>query len=254
MGLLGKFFGGKKDEELSPFDLSVFQVDMHSHLIPGIDDGAQSMDESIAMLAKFESLGFKKVVTTPHIMSDYFKNTPKIILSGLEKLKKTASDLNLSIEIDAAAEYYFDETLLDRLKRKEKLLTFGDNYVLFEFSFHSEPSHVDELFFEFLTQGYKPVLAHFERYAYLQGRLDKAAEWREKGINIQMNLNSLGGHYGPAIKKQAEALVDQQLIDFVGTDCHRMDHLMILEKNLILPYIHKLNELPLKNKDLAGIS
>jgi tyrosine-protein phosphatase YwqE len=249
MGLFGKLFGGK-EEALAPFDLSVFKADMHSHLIPGIDDGSKSMDESIAMLAKFESLGYKKVITTPHIMSDYFKNTPEIILAGLENVQKTAAELNLSIEVEAAAEYYFDETLLDRLAKKEKLLTFGDNYVLFEFSFHSEPNHIEKLFFEFLTQGYKPVLAHFERYAFLFGALDKAAEWREKGINIQMNFNSLGGHYGPEVKKQAQALVDNKLIDFVATDCHRMDHLMILEESLTKPYFHKLGELELKNSEL----
>ena len=251
MGIFGSLFG-KREVELTPFDLSVFKADMHSHLIPGIDDGSKSMDESIAMLAKFESLGYEKVITTPHIMSDYFRNTPEIIISGLEDLRKTASELNLSIQVEAAAEYYFDETLLERLANKEKLLTFGDNYVLFEFSFHSEPSRIEKLFFELLTQGYKPVLAHFERYAFLFGALEKAAEWREKGINIQLNFNSLGGHYGPEVRKQAEALVDNKLVDFVATDCHRMDHLMILEENLTKPYFHKLGELELKNAELAG--
>ena len=106
------------------------------------------------------------------------------------------------------------------------------------------------LFFEFLSQGYKPVLAHFERYAFLFGSIDKAAEWREKGINIQLNFNSLSGHYGPEVKAQAELLIDEKLVDFVATDCHRMDHLMILEANLKRPYIHKLAELNLKNRDL----
>ena len=128
---------------------------MHSHLIPGIDDGSKSIDESIAMLAKFESLGYKKVITTPHIMSDYFRNTPEIIMSGLDDVRNEVSKLNLNIEIDAAAEYYFDESLMERLNKKEKLLTFGDNYILFEFSFHSEPNQIDKLIFELLTQGYR---------------------------------------------------------------------------------------------------
>jgi len=247
--MFGRFFN-KKREVLPPLDLSIFGADMHSHLIPGIDDGSQSMDETIAMLAKFESLGYKKVITTPHIMSDYYKNTPEIILGGLEKVKETTAQLNLKIEVEAAAEYYFDESLMARLAKKEKLLTFGDNYLLFEFSFHSVPDQVDHLFFELLTQGYKPVLAHFERYPYLFNSLDKVAEWREKGINIQMNFNSLSGHYGPGVKKQAERLVDQKLIDFVATDCHRMDHLMILEENLVLPYFHKLGGLDLKNSEV----
>jgi tyrosine-protein phosphatase YwqE len=240
----------KKQPNLPPFDLSVFEVDMHSHLIPGIDDGSKNMDETIALLAKFESFGYKKVITTPHIMSDYFQNTPEIILKGLDEVRKTAAKLNLNIEIEAAAEYYFDESLMQKLQNKEQLLTFGDNHVLFEFSFHTKPGQIDHLFFEFLTQGYKPVLAHFERYGFMFGSIDQAKEWREKGIRIQMNLNSLTGHYGPEVRRQAELLVDAGCIDFVGTDCHRMDHLMLLESNLSQPYLHKLGDLDLENSSL----
>lgn len=247
MGFFGNLFGKKEGQVLEPIDLSFIEVDMHSHLIPGIDDGAQTMDDSIVMLAKFESLGFKKVITTPHIMSDYYRNTPEIILPKLDELRETAQKLNLSIEIEAAAEYYFDETLLTKLKSKEKLLTFGDNYVLFEFSFHTEPARVDELIFEFLTNGYKPVLAHYERYAFLQGSIENAIKWREQGVNIQMNLNSLGGHYGPEIQRLSSTMVKNNVIDFLGTDCHRIEHLMILENNLVLPDFHLLKTLDLKN-------
>lgn len=249
MSLFSKIFN-KEKPVLEKIDLSSFKVDVHSHLIPGIDDGAQTMDEAIAMLAKFESLGYEKVITTPHIMSDYFKNSPDTILPGLDKLRETKEKLNLKIEVEAAAEYYYDETLLDKLQRKEKLLTFGDNYVLFEFSFHSEPPEPEKLFFELLTQGYKPVVAHFERYLFLNNNIDRVYKWREEGVNIQLNLNSLSGHYGPQIKKQGEMLIDAKQVDFVGTDCHRIDHLMLLEENLRKPYMHKLLELPLKNQEL----
>lgn len=252
MGLISSIFFNKKEQEqvLLPFDFSVFEVDMHSHLIPGIDDGSATMDETIALLAKFQQLGYKKVITTPHIMSDYYKNTPEVILSGLNEVKNAISDLNLNIEIEAAAEYYFDEELLLRLENNEKLLTFGDNYVLFEFSFHAEPSHSDKLIFELLSQGYKPVLAHFERYSFLFNNIDKAAEWRKMGVNIQLNFNSLLGHYGPEVLFQAQALVDSKELDFVATDCHRIDHLTLIEKNLTDPYFHKLGELELKNSEL----
>jgi tyrosine-protein phosphatase YwqE len=249
MGVFGKIFG-RKEEVLPPLDLSFLKTDMHSHLIPGIDDGSASMDDTIVMLAKFESLGYKKVVTTPHIMSDYFRNSPETILPALDEVRNVASKMNLNIEIEAAAEYYFDETLLNKLKNKEELLSFGDKHVLFEFSFHSKPSHTEELIFEFLTQGYQPVLAHFERYAWLEGSIDLAYQLRDKGVNIQMNFGSLGGHYGPMVQKQAEALVDNNLVDFAATDCHRIDHLMILEENLTRPYFHKLKELDLKNSTI----
>ena len=251
MGIFDRFFGRNREVVLSPVDLSVLRVDMHSHLIPGIDDGSSSMDESIAMLAKFESMGYQKVITTPHIMGDFFKNTPEIILGGLENVRSTAKQLGLKIEIEAAAEYYFDESLMDRLKRKERLLTFGDNYVLFEFSMMTRPDQIDELLFELLTQNYKPILAHFERYTFFFGSVEKAIEWRKMGIEIQLNLNSLAGHYGPMVKEQAERLVDSGAVDFVASDCHRMDHLMIMERNLYLPYFHKVMALDLKNSSLS---
>lgn len=250
MGFLGKIFGGKKEEQLPPMDLSTFRVDMHSHLIPGIDDGSKSMDETIAMLAKFESLGYKKVITTPHIMSDFYKNTPEIILSGLEEVRATAKQLNLNLEIEAAAEYYFDDSLMNRLREKEQLLTFGDNYVLFEFSMHQKPDQIEELFFQFLTQGYKPILAHFERYPYYHGSTKELIDWRAKGINIQLNLNSLTGHYGPAIQKQALLMVEEGLVDFVGSDCHRIDHLMLMERSRTLKAFHDLGQMKLKNQSL----
>jgi len=245
MGLFGKLFS--KSQAAEPFDLRVIGVDMHSHLIPGIDDGSKSMDETIAMLAKFESLGYRKVITTPHIMNEVYPNTPEIILAGLENVRSTAKQLKLNIEIEAAAEYYFDESLVEKTKNKS-LLSFGDNYVLVEFAFQSEPQFEDQLFFEMQMAKYKPVLAHFERYLYFLGSVDKAREYREKGVNIQMNLNSLSGNYGPDIKKQAERLIDEGLVDFVGTDCHRIQHLLLLEENLRNPYLHKLASLPLKNK------
>ena len=244
MGIFSNLF--KKKEVLPPFDLGRFKSDMHSHLIPGIDDGAQDMDQTIAMLAKFESLGYKKVVTTPHIMTDSFPNNPEIILSGLEKVKNEIKKVGIEIEIEAAAEYYFDETLMPKIKNKE-LLTFGDNYVLVEFAFHSPPQFLDQLFFELKTHGYRPVIAHFERYLYYLGKIDKAEKWRSEGINIQINLNSLFGQYGPEVRKQAEKLIDEGQFDFVGTDCHRIEHLMILEKNLSSPYLHKIGKYLVKN-------
>jgi protein-tyrosine phosphatase len=244
MGLFDLF--KKKKEVLEPFDLSRFKVDIHSHLIPGIDDGSQTMDQTIAMLAKFQSLGYKKVITTPHVMSDSFPNTSENILAGLEDVRAEIKKVGLTIEIEAAAEYYFDETFVAKIKAKD-LLTFGDNYVLLEFAFHSPPQYIDQMFFELQSRGYRPVVAHFERYMYYLGKIDRAIEWRQKGINIQININSLSGHYGPDIKKQAERLIDAGEFDFIGTDCHRIEHLILLENSLTSPYIHKIGNYLLKN-------
>jgi tyrosine-protein phosphatase YwqE len=179
-------------------------------------------------------------------MSDSFPNTSENILSGLADVRAEIKKVGLTIEIEAAAEYYFDETFVAKIKAKD-LLTFGDNYVLLEFAFHSPPQYIDQMFFELQSRGYRPVVAHFERYMYYLGKIDRAVEWRQKGINIQININSLSGHYGPDIKKQAERLIDAGEFDFIGTDCHRIEHLMLLENSLTSPYIHKIGNYLLKN-------
>ena len=220
-----------KKQELNPIDLSVLKTDMHSHLIPGIDDGSKTMEETIAMLIKFKELGYKKIITTPHIMSDFYKNSSENILKGLEDIRDEIKRINLDIEIEAAAEYYFDETLFHKLENNE-LMTFSENHVLIEFSFSIAPQEHERLFYDMRIKGYKP------------------REWREKGMLIQMNVNSLFGHYGPGVKKQAENLVDSGQIDLLATDCHRIDHLTILEQNLSSSYLRKVINLPLKNNVL----
>ena len=245
MGLFG-FFSAKPKNRLA-LDLSKIKVDMHSHLIPGIDDGSQNMEETIAMLAKFEALGFSKIITTPHIKHPSYPNSSAIILSGLNEVRNQMKELGISLTLEAAAEYFYDESFLEKVKSRD-LLTFGDNYVLFEFSFYHTPTFVDVLFDELIKAGYKPVIAHFERYLYFLGSIEKAVEWRKRGVNIQVNLLSLTGHYGMEIKKQAEMLLDACEFDFIGTDCHRIEHLTILEENLTLPYFEKLNNYMTKNR------
>ena len=247
MGWLNRLLGG--NENLIACDLSKIGVDMHSHLIPGIDDGARSMDESIAMVNKFHELGYRKIITTPHVMSEVYPNTNDIINRGLDNLRKELTACNIPIEVHAAAEYYFDDAFMMAVKNRE-LLTIGDNYVLVEFSFHSEPTSEDVLFFEMQMAGYKPILAHFERYPYYFNSSEKAESLREKGVSIQINLNSLSGHYGSFVQKQAEKLIDQNLVHFVATDCHRIQHLNLLESNLKSKYMSKINDLNLRNSFL----
>ena len=245
MGLFGLF--STKPKSRVALDLSKVKVDMHSHLIPGIDDGSQNMEETIAMLAKFEALGFSKIITTPHIKHPSYPNSSANILDGLKEVREQMKLAGINLELDAAAEYYFDETLIEKIKNRD-VLTFGGNYVLVEFSFNHPPSFEDLLFDELMRAGYKPIVAHFERYNYYLGTIRKAAEWRKRGVNIQVNLLSLTGHYGMEIKKQAEMLIDACEFDFIGTDCHRIEHLTILEENLTLPYFEKLNNYMTKNR------
>ncbi len=228
-----------KKPKLSPIDLSVLGTDVHSHLIPGIDDGSKNMDDTLNMLKGFVKLGYKKVITTPHIMSDFYKNTPEIILGGLKNVRKAIEEHNIPIQIEAAAEYYLDFHFEELIEAKN-LLTFGDNYVLFELSFMHEPKRIKEVIFSLQTHGYKPVLAHVERYPFYFDKWDTILDFKERGCLMQLNINSLSGAYGPQVKKAAEDIIDKDWIDLISSDCHHMGHIMSIRDLRTNPYLHKV--------------
>ena len=239
MGFFNRLFS-KNQELLDPVDLGILNSDVHSHLIPGIDDGSPSMEVTIELLKKFISLGYKKVITTPHVMSDYYLNTPEIINQGLENVRKSIEENQLEIKIEAAAEYNLEPSFEDLINDKN-ILTFGkDNFLLFELSFFSEPQNLNEVIWSMREAGYNPVLAHVERYAYWHNDYDKVEEMVNRGVKLQMNIGSLTGSYGPEIKLFAEKLVDDEVVEFVGSDCHHIQHLEMLDYAKKLPYFHKL--------------
>ena len=239
MGLFSRIFP-KKELTIEPIDLSFLRNDIHSHLIPGIDDGSPDMETTIMLLKKFIALGYKKVITTPHVMSDYYKNTPEIILSSLDKVKTEIKKNNLSIEIEAAAEYNLEPEFEDLLE-KNNLLTFGpDKYLLFELSFFDEPPRVNDIIWKMREKGVSPVLAHVERYAYWHKDYDKIEEMINRGVKLQLNIGSVTGAYGPEVKKVADRLIKDKVIDFVGSDCHHEQHLEMIKHASRLPIFHSL--------------
>lgn len=243
MGIFDAFKSRKKDAVNIG---GILKVDIHSHLLPGIDDGAPSMDHTIGMLRKFEELGYQKLILTPHVMSGVYDNTSEIILGKLQEVRKVSEELGLKLRLDASAEYYFDDTFFERIRTKD-LLPFHGNHILFEFSFRNQPSRVEEVVFELKSAGYQPILAHFERYLYYHPSIDVAKKLQERGCMIQVNLNSFTGHYGPEIKNQAIRLLKAGLIDILGSDCHRIQHLETLENSLKDPLFHRLLEEKVKN-------
>lgn len=247
MNFFKNIFG--KKEIYPPIHFSDFNTDMHSHLIPGIDDGSPDMETTILLIKEFQKMGYTKIITSPHVMVDYYKNTPEIILGGLEKVREELKKQEIEIEIDAVAEYNLDDGL-EKLIEEKKILTFGDHYVLFELPFMQEPVNFQEVVFKFQTNGYKPILAHPERYGFWQGSMEKYEEIKAKGVLLQLNLLSLTGHYSPEVKKIAERMVDAGLIDLVGTDCHRIEHLKILQDFADSKYFNLLVNQNLLNKKL----
>jgi protein-tyrosine phosphatase len=250
-----RLFGGATSAPVATATLAALAADMHSHLLPGLDDGAETVEHSLDLLRALRGLGFRKLVMTPHIMGDFYKNTPEGIRAALKLLREAAAAAGLQdVALECAAEYYLDEFLGRKLADGTEMLTFGGDkrYLLFETSYMNEPLNLFDIIFEMKAQGYQPVLAHPERYTYLYGRFAEIEKMRrDYGVLLQVNLNSLAGYYSPAAKKVAEQLIDGELVDFVGTDTHHLRHTDTLaQRTLTQPYMEKLLRLPLLNNTL----
>lgn len=235
--------------------LAGLRTDMHSHLLPGLDDGAETVEHSLDLLRELRTLGFSKLIMTPHVMGDFYKNTPEGIRAALAELRAAAQAAGLGdMELDCAAEYYLDEWLGRKLAAGTELLTFGgeQRYLLFETSFLNEPLNLHATIFDLQAAGYRPVLAHPERYVYYYGRFAELEKLRHQyGVLLQLNLNSLAGYYSPTARQVAEKLIDNGLVDFVGTDTHHLRHTEALaHKTVVASYFRKLLALPLLNPTL----
>jgi len=222
--MIFSLFGKKKEKERG----KTLKVDLHSHLIPGIDDGSASMEESLLLLKGIEALQYQKVITTPHIMLDAYKNTPQIINEGLDSLRKAAKAEGIEVEIEAAAEYYLDDGFYDLLEKGD-MLTINGEYLLFETSYVSKPLQLEEMIFEIGAAGYRPLMAHPERYRYIKDYKKEYGRFKELGVMFQVNLNSFGGHYGRDAKHKAEFLSQEGMIDFLGSDVHHKKQVVTLE-------------------------
>ena len=230
--------------------MTTLVVDMHSHILPAIDDGADSLVISLAMIATCQQLGYRKLIMTPHIMGDFYRNTPALIREKLTLVQAAVKEKEWEIELDCAAEYYLDEWFIDKLKGEEPLLSFGDKYVLVETSYINEALNFKEVIFALQAAGYNPVLAHPERYTYLYDRFDELVKIAELGVLFQININSLTGYYSDMARKVAEKLIDLKLVHMLGSDAHHNRHLQTLSKAAATPYFKKALALPLYNSQL----
>jgi len=237
--MFSRLFNRKKQEETDNKDLlvntdanfSFLGADMHSHFIPGIDDGAKTIDDSLNLIQSMVALGYKTIITTPHIMIDYYPNTSQIIHQGLEVVQEALREKKIDVTIKAAAEYYIDEHFI-RLLETEPLLTIYKNEVLVECSMLYEPPMLTEVLFNIISSGYRPILAHPERYLFFHNKTDKYQELKDRGCLLQLNMLSLTGYYGKNIKMIADDLLTKKMYDYVGTDTHHEKHVDAI-KNMI---------------------
>lgn len=204
-------------------------VDIHSHLLPEIDDGAKDLENSIALISKMHSFGIKNFITTPHVLGDVYPNSSETINAKLEEVRVELTNRGFNdIYLHAAAEYMMDEQFSARLEKND-ILTLKDNYILVEMSFFSAPMNLYDILFEVQLKGYKPILAHPERYLFYHSDFENYYKLKKAGCLFQLNLLSLTEQYGKEVKKTSEKLLKLGLYDFVGTDTHHFNHLKLLE-------------------------
>ncbi|RMG82748.1 MAG: histidinol phosphatase [Bacteroidetes bacterium] len=194
---------------------------MHAHFIPGIDDGAQTVEEGVEMVKGMHDLGYRVLWLTPHINKEYYPNTKHTIEPAFGALQTAVRQANIPVELHFAAEYFMDEHF-ETLLEQGDLLTLPGRHVLAEFSFFAPPVNFEEVFFQMNIKGYKPILAHPERYTYWRKELKRFERLRERGCKLQINLLSLAGEYGREVQHIAETLLRNGQVDLIGTDCHKI--------------------------------
>lgn len=211
-------------------------TDIHSHILPGIDDGSPDIETSLKLVKAIYALGIRKTVATPHIISDLYRNTPATINKALQQLQEACATDGIDISISAAAEYMLDDYFLQLLRAPAPLLTIHKNIVLTEQSYASSTDNLHQIAFEIITAGYRPIMAHPERYHFYHQDYDAYKRLKDMGFLLQVNLLSLTGYYGKPVTKAAKYIIANNLADLVGTDLHHERHLEMLqnEKNLQL--------------------
>lgn len=212
----------------SKIDFSQIKADMHSHLLPGIDDGSPDIQTSLKLIRGLAELGYSKLITSPHIMWDMYKNTRDGILRKLELLQSAVNKESIPVEIFAAAEYFLDEHVEELLRTNQPLLTVSGNMVLVEFSLAHAPMGLKDILFEMQMKGYQPVIAHPERYIYLANNKEFYEELKEMDCLFQLNILALGGYYGRSVQELANYLIKKGHYDLIGTDLHHQRHLEAL--------------------------
>lgn len=221
------FFTKKK----SPAEIC-FHTDIHCHIVPGVDDGSPDASTSADLVERMQKWGINRIIASPHVTQTTFENTPDILDPALEELHEELKRRGNKIEITHSAEYRIDEFFQEQLK-KGVIMPYPNKYLLIENSFILEPWNLDQLVFDLQVEGYRPILAHPERYSYYYTKLSRYKALHDAGLKFQINLLSLAENYGKAERKVAETLIEEGLVDFIGTDLHRRHHADAIDSYLL---------------------
>lgn len=208
-----------------------FETDIHCHVLPGVDDGAQDVNESLAIISDLADMGIKRIIASPHITQVTFENTADTLNGAQAELDSALADAGIAVPVTHSAENRIDDLLIDNIKNNT-LITLPDNYIIIENAFIQEPMQLDDVVFDLQVRGYRPILAHPERYSYYHNHTGRYRNLQEKGLLFQVNMLSLAGAYGRSQKKMAEWLIEKGYVDFLGTDVHNTKHTALLRDYL----------------------
>ena len=222
-------------------------VDIHSHVLPGIDDGAKTMEDTRFLLDGMAQLGFSKSITTPHTMGNVWDNTSETIKEALEAVHATVPIAAQALNLQAASEYFLDEHLME-LATQGPLLTLKENYILVEMSYLNAPLQLYDFLFELQLKGYQLILAHPERYSFLHGKKKEYAKLKKAGCMFQLNLLATVGYYGKDVCEIADYLLKEDCYDFVGSDIHHAQHLASFDKKIKISNPKILEQVMAKNQ------
>lgn len=225
------------------------EVDIHSHLIPQIDDGSKSLSTSMELIKQLRELGIRKLITTPHI-SELYPNDGDSILDGLIQLTRQIKIEGVDIELSVAAEYMINDIFEAAIQNDIPLLTLPNKHILIEMPHLSEPVNLFKVLTMLKAKGYTPVLAHPERYRFYDKNLVHFEKLKRYGCLFQVNVLSLVSYYGSSVADCAWTLLNNKLIDFVGTDLHHQRHLEAIKEGMNDRCQHILDTYPFKNKHL----
>lgn len=213
-------------------------VDIHSHLLPGIDDGAVAIEDTLFLIHELQKMGFKQFITTPHIYTTVWDNSTAIIQ---QKYNETLPALAKNTSIKFGAEYMIDPYFVNLFQNKP-LATLKDNYVLVELSYINPPIQLYDILFELQIAGYLPILAHPERYPFYNSNFNEFTKLKNAGCLFQLNLLSTVGYYGIEATKSCESLLKRGLIDFVGSDVHHAKHIESFSNKLLISNVKTLEK------------
>jgi tyrosine-protein phosphatase YwqE len=239
------FFSKKKPilKDLIPDN----HIDIHSHLLPGIDDGARTIEETLSMTRALQSFGVTQFITTPHIIQHVWDNTHAQIQTKRDNTVLEFEKNKIQVPFKAAAEYLMDDQFV-KLFESHNLLTLKDNYVLVEMSYINAPIQLYSILFDLQIAGYIPVLAHPERYLFYHKNPNEFKKLKKAGCKFQLNMLAVTGYYGKEVTVIAEDLLKKGMYDFVGSDVHHKNHIAAFSEKIKIKDDAPLKEIIANNQ------